>query len=99
MSIERTILGACAFALLAAVALSGLVFVGFATVLAGLRGAAPAYALTPGVQAPALSVSETASRPSPPVLSNRGLAPGWAERGPIDQYARSSYGSDQTWLT
>jgi len=29
----------------------------------------------------------------------RGLIAGWADRGPLNQYARSNYRSDQSWLT
>src|SRR6266571_2649357 len=33
------------------------------------------------------------------VLAARGLIAGWADRAPLNQYARSNYRSDANWLT
>ena len=104
---------ALAVCLLLAIAVSVpavLTWMGFSAIMGAIEGvAAHATATTsngaagaqgnqsqpsPGSQSPAVDVSiQTLTSAA------HGLIAGWADRGPLNQYARSSYRSEATWLT
>jgi hypothetical protein len=86
----------------------GLASVGFGAILgmAGGLGTPPATG-NAGQVSIAGTMHTTSMQPLPArigpiqsvVAASRGLIAGWADRGPLNQYARSNYRSDQSWAT
>jgi len=106
----RLALAVCILAAVALLVPIGLASVGFGAILAlaGGRGAPSANA--PGIigqprldrtmPTTGLGPLPASVAPIQPVgVAARGLMSGWSGRGPLNQYARSNYRSDQSWLT
>jgi hypothetical protein len=102
-------LAICILVIIALLGPVGLATVGFGAILevaGGLDGpAAPASARQPVVSQP-IPVAGVQSvpmvvAPVHPVVDAavHGLVTGWGDHGPLNQYARSNYRSDQSWLT
>ncbi len=103
----RLALAACILAAVTLLVPIGLASVGFGAIL-GVAGGlgAPSPARTTGQ----LPVSQTiptidlqpvqmgGARVQSVVAAARGLIAGWADRGPLNQYSRSNYRSDASWL-
>src|SRR4051812_47573299 len=93
---------------------AGLTWVGVAAILGGIHGSALApgahttsTTATPlGQQGSSRVQTDAISAPGPAVdvgastrtVWMRGLIAGWADRAPLNQYARSSYQTDTGWL-
>ena len=86
----------------------GLASVGFGAILAVIGGpGTPSVTGTAGQVPIGRTMPTTSLQPLPlgvgPIQSvvpaARGLLAGWADRGPLNQYARSNYRSDQSWAT
>ena len=101
---------ALAICILAAVALLvpiGLASVGFGAIL-GVAGGlgAPSAAGTAGPPAVSQAIPMTGLQSVPVAIAPnqsavgaaRGLIAGWSDRGPLNQFARSNYRSDASWL-
>ena len=110
VGLGRLALAVCLLLAIAVLVPAGLTWMGFNAILGAIEGvAAPATATTsngaagaqgnqsqpsPGSQSPAVgSAIQTLASAA------HGLIVGWADRGPLNQYARSSYRSEATWLT
>jgi hypothetical protein len=110
VGLGRVAVAACIVAALVVATPFSMTAIGFGAILGAagnLQG--PALAASTGQ----LSVTQTQPQPpttvqpvpapAPPVESitgiGRGLIAGWADRGPLNQYARANYRSDQSWLT
>jgi len=104
----RAALAVCILAAVALLVPIGLASVGFTAIL-GVAGGlgAPSVAGTAGQSAGSQTIPMTGLQPLPfggtqvqPVLTaGHGLIQGWADRGPLNQYARSKYRGDASWLT
>ena len=111
LGVGRLALAICLVLMSALLVPAGLTWMGFSAILGAIEGvAAPvtaaitssAAAVAPGTQplsstaAPSLAAGAAIQTlPS----AEHGLIAGWADRGPLNQYARSSYRSEATWLT
>src|SRR5207249_3745067 len=89
---------------------AGLTWMGFSAILGAIESvAAPAASITSSavVGAPVNHTPSSTGSQSGAVVTvvqtltsaAHGLIAGWADRGPLNQYARSSYRSEVTWLT
>jgi hypothetical protein len=85
----------------------GLASVGFGAILAVIGGPGTPSVTGNAGQVPINGTMPTTSLQSLPMVgtiqsvlpSARGLLAGWADRGPLNQYARTNYRSDQSWAT
>ena len=108
LDLGRWALAACILAAVTLLVPIGLATVGFGAILAAGGVATPTRSSPPiGGQQPVDQMSPRANLPpeagvNTPIQSAtvaaHGLVPGWAARGPLNQYARSNYRSDQNWL-
>jgi hypothetical protein len=103
----RVTLAICIIAALALLVPFGLMSVGFGAILgAAAGGRASSAAGTAGQLVVNQMISTTALQSLPGGSAQvqsagtaaRGLISGWADRGPLNQYARSNYRSDQSWF-
>ena len=103
----RLALGVCVLAAIALLVPFGLASVGFSAILgaagglvepsaAGTAGQLPVNQTIPSTGLQSLPVAIV---PVQAVGAAHGLIAGWAERGPLNQYARSNYRSNQNWIT
>jgi hypothetical protein len=100
----RLALAVCILAAVALLVPIGLASVGFGAIL-GVAGGlgTPSRSATTGQLPVGQTIPTTAlqSVPAPiqsVVAAAHGLIAGWADRGPFNQYARSNYRSDASWL-
>jgi len=99
------VLGLCLLGLLVVLAPIGLAALGFGAIVAlfgGLGGApSPGGPLTNSSNpVTVVGGSTVGATPLQPVIaSSRDLVVGWANRDPLNQYARQNYRSDQSWQT
>ena len=105
---SRLALAICACAVLALVVPIGLATLAFGALLgaAGGLGAPSATGIAGQVRTsrtvPTIGVPPVPAGGGPNqsvATTAHGLVAGWADRGPLNQYARSSYRSGQTWAT
>jgi hypothetical protein len=110
VGLGRLVLAVCILAAVALLVPVGLASVGFGAILAVAGGPGRPAEHTTGVTGqvrPGQSIPTTAVESMPaavaPIQSDlfvtRGLIAGWADRGPLNQYARSNYRTDASWLT
>jgi hypothetical protein len=103
----RLVLAVCIVGAIALLVPFGLASVGFSAILGAAGGLLePSAAGTAGqlpvnqtIGAMGLQSVPVAIVPVQAVGAVRGLIAGWAERGPLNQYARSNYRSDHNWIT
>src|SRR5947207_1405815 len=114
MGLGRLALAICLLLVVMLLAPVGLTWVGFGAILGAIEGVAGAPVQNSTSAAP-VSVRQLANdqvetisaSPTPPadtVLETvasavHGLIAGWADRGPLNQYASSSYRSSAIWLS
>ncbi len=104
----RWALAVCVVAAVLLLASIGLASVGFGAILGVAGGLGTLSAEGTTGQLPITATMPTTSMQPLPmgvgpiqavVSAARGLITGWADRGPLNQYARSNYRSDQSWAT
>jgi hypothetical protein len=104
----RWALGACVGVAILLLTPMGLVSISFGAILGVAGGGGTATATGNTGQLPiAGTMPKTGLQPWPigvglvqsDVTAARALIAGWADRGPLNQYARSNYRSDQSWTT
>ena len=103
----RWALAVCVVAAVLLLVPIGLASVGFGAILEVAGGHGTPFATGNAGQVPIAGTMPTSLQPLPmgvgPIQSvvpaARGLLAGWADRGPLNQYARTNYRSDQSWTT
>ena len=110
VGLGRVALAICLVLMCALLVPAGLTWMGFGAIFGAIEGVvAPATAITRNTSAAARGdLGPSISVPQPPAVepalqisasTSYGLIVGWADRGPLNQYARSSYNTEATWLT
>jgi hypothetical protein len=103
----RLALAACILAAIALLVPIGLASVGFGAILGvaggrGMSSPSPTVGQLP-VGQPMPGAGQSVPVAITPIQSvvaaGQGLIAGWADRGPLNQFARSNYRSDASWLT
>ena len=110
LDLSRWALAACVLAAVALLVPIGLASVGFGALLAVAGGASTHFESGPaGIvgSGPMDQTAPTAGQQADPaavgpvqsvIAAAHGLVAGWSARGPLNQYARANYRSDQSWL-
>jgi hypothetical protein len=109
VGLGRVALAICLVLVCALLVPAGLTWMGFGAISGAIESVlAPAAATTRNTSAaPRDHQGPSDSVPQPPAMDSglqtpastlRGLIVGWADRGPLNQYARSNYNSESTWL-
>ena len=100
--------GVCVLVAVGVMVPFGLASIGFGAILSAAGGSgttSPVGTVAPLSGASVIGTTRMHPQAEPAaalpagVTSSHGLIAGWTERGPLNQYARASYASDQSWLT